>query len=160
MIRAPTRLGKSGSMETMTGNVTASSPAALRRMKAAKRRDTGPELRLRRELHRRGLRYRVDYPVLPRRRGDIVFTALRVAVFVDGCWWHSCPDHGTKAKANAGFWEAKLEANRQRDLDTTAALSADGWHVVRIWEHEDAAIAVWKVVDAVAAARADRNIGE
>jgi DNA mismatch endonuclease, patch repair protein len=105
-------------------------------MQATRRTDTAPELALRRELHRRGLRYRVDYPVLPRRRADVAFPRQRVAVFVDGCFWHSCPDHGTQAKANAEWWRAKLEANVERDRDTDARLAAAGWTVVRAWEHE------------------------
>lgn len=115
-----------------------SSAAARRRMLAAKRRDTAPELALRRLLHAQGLRYRVDVKVLTggRRRADIVFTRSRVVVFVDGCFWHSCPLHGTLPKANAEWWAAKLEVNRRRDADTTQRLEAAGWHVERVWEHE------------------------
>jgi len=94
---------------------------------------------LRRELHRIGLRYRVNRPVLPgvRRRADVVFTPARVAVFVDGCFWHGCPSHGTRPKANADWWAAKLAGNVARDRDTDARLDAAGWRVVRVWEHED-----------------------
>lgn len=102
-------------------------------------RDTRPETALRRELHGRGLRYRVDFPPLPglRRRADVVFTRARVAVFVDGCFWHRCPNHGTSPRNNREWWRAKLDRNVERDRDTDAALAAAGWRVVRVWEHED-----------------------
>lgn len=103
------------------------------------RRDTAPETQLRRELHARGLRYRVDRPVLRelRRRPDIVFNPARVAVFVDGCFWHGCPQHATWPKHNADFWREKIETNRQRDVDTDLRFEGAGWQVVRVWEHED-----------------------
>jgi DNA mismatch endonuclease, patch repair protein len=104
-------------------------------MAANRRRDTSPEIEVRSALHARGLRFRVDYPVLPRRRGDIVFPRQRVVVFIDGCFWHSCPEHGTTAKANATYWADKLKANSRRDRDTNARLSNDGWRVLRFWEH-------------------------
>ncbi|MEA3078002.1 MAG: mismatch endonuclease, patch repair protein [Actinomycetota bacterium] len=116
---------------------SASSVAASTRMRANRRRDTQPELALRRLLHARGLRYRVDYPVLPRRRADIVFPRRRLAIYVDGCFWHGCPRHATQAKANAGFWQAKIAANRQRDATTCTDLHSSGWTVLRFWEHED-----------------------
>lgn len=117
----------------------ASSPDALRRMQRQRRRDTKPEMELRRELHRLGLRYRVDHPIVPsvRRRADVAFVRARVAVFVDGCFWHSCPLHATQPKSNAEWWTSKLAANRERDHDTDARLVAAGWTSVRIWEHED-----------------------
>ncbi len=103
------------------------------------RRDTQPELAIRSELHRRGLRFRVDRPPLPglRSRADIVFGPARVAVYVDGCFWHSCPEHGTRPKANAEWWEQKLKRNHERDAETDRTLRENGWEVVRIWEHED-----------------------
>jgi DNA mismatch endonuclease (patch repair protein) len=108
-------------------------------MQATRRRDTPAELALRRELHARGLRYRVDYPPLEnlRRRADIVFTRAKVAVFCDGCWWHGCPEHRTWPTANAEWWREKIDANQRRDRDTDARLAAAGWDVVRVWEHED-----------------------
>lgn len=111
-------------------------------MSAQRRRDTAIELRLRRLLHRNGLRYRVDHPPIPglRRRGDIVFTAARVCVFVDGCFWHSCPAHATRPKANAAWWAQKLERNVARDRETDQKLESEGWTVVRVWEHEDPAV--------------------
>ena len=99
---------------------------------------TGPELAIRRELHRRGLRYRVDVRGLPG-RPDIVFTRARIVVQVDGCFWHGCPDHAVAPKANADWWRAKLAANRERDVRTDRALAEDGWLVMRVWEHEEPA---------------------
>lgn len=117
----------------------ASSPDSLRRMQRQRRRDTKPEATLRRELHRLGMRYRVDRLVIPgvRRRADIVFVRARVAIFVDGCFWHVCPAHGTWPQANAAWWESKLRANIARDRDTDSRLAAAGWQVVRLWEHDD-----------------------
>lgn len=108
-------------------------------MLATRRRDTSAELALRCELHRRGLRYRVDYPPLPglKRRADIVFTRQRVAIFCDGCFWHGCPDHATWPRNNAAWWRKKIEANKRRDADTDARLADAGWIVFRVWEHED-----------------------
>ena len=118
----------------------ASSPAASATMRANRRRDTKPELLLRSALHRGGWRFRVDVPidVTGRRvRPDIVFTRRRVAVFVDGCFWHSCQEHGRIPKTNVSYWETKLNANKARDLADTRALEHDGWKVVRVWEHDD-----------------------
>jgi DNA mismatch endonuclease, patch repair protein len=108
-------------------------------MSRQRRRDTAPEIALRRQLHARGLRYRVAWPIpgLSRRTVDIAFTRARLAVFVDGCFWHSCPEHATYPSANGAWWAAKLAANQQRDRTTTEHLEASGWTVVRIWEHED-----------------------
>lgn len=113
--------------------------ATSRRMARQRTRDTGPEMLLRRELHRRGLRYRVDAPVpgMPRRRADILFTRAKVAVFVDGCFWHGCPEHKTAPANNGEWWTAKLARNVERDRETDAHLTSLGWTVVRIWEHED-----------------------
>jgi DNA mismatch endonuclease (patch repair protein) len=120
-------------------------------MLATRRRDTPAEVGLRSALHRMGLRFRVDWPPLEgsRRRADVVFTRARVAVFVDGCFWHDCPDHGTRPKENADWWAAKLEQNRLRDADTTRALTEAGWVVLRFWEHEDPATAAELVRQAV-----------
>jgi DNA mismatch endonuclease (patch repair protein) len=117
----------------------ASSDAALSRMMAARQRDTAPEIELRAELSRLGMRYRLHRAVVPgvRRRPDIVFGSARMAVFVDGCFWHGCPRHGTMAKSNRRFWEGKILANKVRDTDTNRRLRAAGWRVVRVWEHED-----------------------
>lgn len=116
------------------------------------RKDTAPELALRRELHRRGLRYRVERPLpgLPRRRADIVFSRKRVAVFVDGCFWHACPVHGTWPARNDTWWATKLRRNVERDSETDAHLESLGWLVVRVWEHEVTGLAADRVVAAVA----------
>jgi DNA mismatch endonuclease, patch repair protein len=118
----------------------ASSEAARRTMRGNRRRDSVPELRLRRLLHAAGLRFRVDLPIrLPGRRPirpDVVFTRKRVVVFVDGCFWHGCADHGRRPQANAAYWGAKVEVNQRRDREQSAALAEAGWTVLRIWEHE------------------------
>ena len=106
-----------------------------RQMKRMPRRDTGPELALRRELHRRGLRFRTHDPGVAG-RPDIVFTRARLAVFVDGCFWHRCPEHGTQPKNNGAWWAAKLDGNVARDRRQEQQLVDEGWTVVRIWEHE------------------------
>lgn len=110
-----------------------------RRMSRQRTRDTEPEMLLRRELHRRGLRYRVDasLPGFPRRRADILFTRARIAVFVDGCFWHGCPEHKTAPATNGAWWAAKLARNIERDRETDAHLRSLGWTVLRVWEHED-----------------------
>jgi DNA mismatch endonuclease (patch repair protein) len=108
-------------------------------MQVTRRRDTPAELALRSALHRLGLRYRVDEAAIKgsRRRADIVFARARVAVFVDGCFWHGCPDHGTQPKRNAEWWRNKLDQNRRRDASTNGELEAAGWQVMRFWEHDD-----------------------
>lgn len=107
-------------------------------MRQVRRRDTGPEVRLRSALHRRGLRFRVDVPLpfLPRHRADIAFGPARLVVYVDGCFWHGCPTHGSIPKANEAWWREKIERVRRRDERTDAALRAEGWAVFRVWEHE------------------------
>ena len=119
------------------------------------RRDTLPERALRSELHRRGLRFRVDRAPVKglRSRADLVFGPARVAVYVDGCFWHSCPEHATKPKANAEWWEQKLKRNRERDAETDRVLREHGWEVVRIWEHEDPVEAADRVQSAVESRR-------
>ncbi|MGY1805028.1 very short patch repair endonuclease [Blastococcus sp. SYSU D00922] len=116
----------------------ASSPQVSLRMSRARRRDTAPEVAVRREAHRRGLRYRVDAPLpgMPRRRADMLFSRRRVAVFIDGCFWHSCPVHASVPAANNAWWVAKLARNTARDRDTDQHLEALGWRVLRFWEHE------------------------
>ncbi|MDO8119721.1 very short patch repair endonuclease [Isoptericola sp. b490] len=130
-----------------------SSEAASARMRRHPRRDTGPELAVRRLLHARGLRYRVCYPVpeMPRRTIDIAFTRAKVAVFIDGCFWHGCPAHKELPKANHDWWAAKIEQNRSRDAGTTAHLMARDWIVVRLWEHDDPVKAISTIVTALAA---------
>jgi DNA mismatch endonuclease (patch repair protein) len=103
-------------------------------------RDTAPELALRSELSRRGLRYRIHLRPVEglRREADIVFTAARLAVFVDGCFWHGCADHRSGAKQNSAWWRSKIEENRRRDADTDERLREAGWTSIRVWEHEPA----------------------
>lgn len=106
-------------------------------MRANRSRDTRPELALRSELFRRGLRYRVNFRPLPsmRRTADLAFTRPKLAVFVDGCFWHGCPDHYSAPVTNGDFWAAKVSRNRERDLDTNRRLNEAGWSVLRVWEH-------------------------
>ena len=108
------------------------------RFSRQKRLETGPEMALRRELHARGLRFRVQHRIegLPRRRADIVFTRRKVAVFVDGCFWHACPDHCVVPTANREWWLWKFSTNRARDRDTNEKLIGLNWTVIRVWEHE------------------------
>lgn len=120
-------------------------------MVANRRRDTRPELGLRALLHARGLRYRVDYrlPFDRRRRADVVFTRLQLAVFVDGCFWHGCPTHYVPPRANESYWRAKVARNRERDVETTLRLESEGWAVVRVWEHVPPAVAADRVLEVV-----------
>jgi DNA mismatch endonuclease (patch repair protein) len=112
-------------------------------MQAQARRDTACELALRRELHARGLRFRVNTRPLAgvRRQADVVFSARRVAVFVDGCFWHGCREHRERVKTNGRWWAAKLARNVRRDRQTNAILGTWGWTVVRVWEHADPTLA-------------------
>lgn len=114
-------------------------------------RDTKAELAVRRIVHAQGLRYRVNAPPEPgiRRTADLLFTCARVAVFIDGCFWHGCPAHFTMPATNTEFWDAKIDRNRQRDADTTAALGDRGWVVLRFWEHEKPLSVASRIVEAV-----------
>ena len=126
----------------------ASSDEALKRMRSTRQRGTAAELAVRAAGDALGLCYEVDRsPMLGiRRRADLVFEAERVAVFVDGCFWHACPEHATWPKANAEWWRAKIEANVARDRDTDRRLTEAGWRVVRVWEHEAADDAASRIV--------------
>lgn len=126
------------------------------RMSRQKRKGTEPEMRLRRLLHRRGLRYRVNFPLqgLPRRRADLTFIGAKVVVFVDGCFWHRCPEHATSPANNGAWWEHKLETNVARDRDTDSRMQAAGWVVLRFWEHEDMEVAAERVAGVVTERRA------
>jgi DNA mismatch endonuclease, patch repair protein len=111
-------------------------------MQGNRRRDTKPEKALRSALFSLGLRYRVDHPIKPSEqsraiRPDIVFTRARLAVFVDGCFWHGCPDHGNSPRRNSRYWDAKLARNRDRDRHYDDLLESGGWTVIRFWEHEN-----------------------
>lgn len=126
----------------------ASSPDVRRRMQRQPRESTGPERALRSALHRAGLRFRLHVPVLDgrSRKADIVLARHRAVVFVDGCFWHACPKHGTRPRVNRWYWDAKLEGNRRRDRDTDRRLRAAGWRVVRVWEHEAPTAAAQRIV--------------
>jgi DNA mismatch endonuclease, patch repair protein len=131
-----------------------SSPGRSANMRANRRTDTKPELALRRALHKLGYRFRKDYRLDldgRRVRPDIAFTARRVAVFVDGCFWHACPEHGSKPRANDWYWTPKLARNVERDRVADETLAAAGWQVVRIWEHESLEQALAAVVAVVGA---------
>lgn len=130
----------------------ASSEAARRTKVATRGRDTRPETRVRSSLHRMGYRFRVCVQPIPtlRRSADIVFPRLELAVFIDGCFWHGCPEHYNPPRTNAGYWVSKIERNVARDRDTDARLRQAGWQVLRLWEHIEpsaAAQAIAAVVD-------------
>jgi DNA mismatch endonuclease (patch repair protein) len=135
-----------------------SAPVSVR-MSRQKSRNTQVEIELRRRLHAAGLRYRIHRrPVLGvRREADIVFGPARVAVFVDGCFWHGCPEHATWPRRNAEFWREKIEGNRRRDANTDTRLADAGWLVVRVWEHEGIDAAAARVQRAVAARRVNQG---
>lgn len=170
MLRSVSYLGRYGGVQTVSSRAQgglrtvvdvqsppASTEAVRRSMAANRSRDTAPELALRRACFARGLRYRTSTRPVPelRRTADLVFVGPRVAVFLDGCFWHGCPDHFTKAKRNAGFWRDKVETNRARDEATTIALTSAGWAVLRFWEHVDPEAAA----ELVQAAVVERTLG-
>ena len=130
-------------------------PTVSRRMKNQPTSGTAPELLLRSELHRLGLRFRVQVPVIPnsRRLVDIAFGPAKVAVFVDGCFWHGCFEHRPLPKTSRDFWRKKIQANRQRDTETNSILMSLGWAPVRVWEHEDMKAAARTVAELVAKRR-------
>lgn len=125
-------------------------------------KDTAAELAVRRLLHAAGLRYRVEYPVpgLARRRIDVAFTSVKVAVLIDGCFWHGCPEHATQPKSNADWWRQKLDRNMARDAETTEHLIAAGWEVLRFWEHETAEAVAVAVTATVERRRAQQRRGK
>ena len=132
-------------------------PGVRRSMQGNRSRDTKPELALRSILHARGLRYRVNLRLLgTRHTADVVFTRAKVAVFVDGCWWHGCPEHYVRAKTNTAYWHTKIERNVARDAKVAALLSEAGWTVVRAWEHEDPQAVAERVERAVRGAGGQR----
>lgn len=140
-------------------SMTPSSPGVSARMSRQASKDTGVELAVRRLLHASGMRYRVEYPVpgMPRRRIDVAFTKTKVAVLIDGCFWHGCPEHATQPKANAEWWRTKLDRNMARDLETTEHLTAEGWTVLRFWEHTPAEKVAATVCAAVDRKNRDRD---
>jgi DNA mismatch endonuclease (patch repair protein) len=116
-------------------------------MRATPQKDTPTEMRLRSSLYRLGLRFRIHKRVIKElsRTADIIFSRAKVAVFVDGCFWHGCSLHGTIPKTNRKWWFEKIDTNRQRDSDTVMRLDLVGWKAVRIWEHEDPDVAALKI---------------
>jgi DNA mismatch endonuclease (patch repair protein) len=136
-------------------------PGRAANMRGNRRSDTKPEMALRAALHAKGYRYRKDFRLdlpLRRVRPDIAFTRRRVAVFVDGCFWHACPDHGSKPKNNDWYWSPKLAKNVERDRAADEALAQAGWTVVRIWEHVPLPDAIDAVITAVGGPRARRSL--
>jgi DNA mismatch endonuclease (patch repair protein) len=130
-----------------------SPPAIRRKMSLQRSHNTGPEVALRSALHRRGLRFRVHQRPLPdlRREADIVFRRAKVAVFVDGCFWHGCPEHGRRVHAaNSWYWPDKIARNKARDLDTDQRLRNGGWRSVRVWEHEAPELAAAAIAEHLA----------
>lgn len=125
----------------MMSTAKPSSPGVSARMSRQARRDTTPEVAVRKLLHAAGYRYRLNerVPGMSRRTIDIAFTRAKVAVMIDGCFWHGCPEHATQPKANSEWWRKKLDRNMARDVETTAHLTAAGWTVLRFWEHVPAA---------------------
>jgi DNA mismatch endonuclease (patch repair protein) len=138
---SPDKVGQITRKSTAAVPLDAATSARLRRQP---RSATKPEVVLRRELHRRGLRFRVNHPGLPG-RPDVAFTRARIAVFVDGCFWHACPEHGTLPRNNREWWQAKLDRNVTRDRAKDAALTSLGWTVLHVWEHEAAEAAADRV---------------
>ncbi|MEU5534164.1 very short patch repair endonuclease [Streptomyces sp. NPDC020362] len=144
---------------------TPPTPGRSRNMAAIKRRDTKPERTIRTLLHAAGKRYRVDLRLQlggARPRPDIVFTRARVAVFVDGCFWHCCPEHGRQPAVNGGYWGPKLERNVARDRAADEALISAGWTVIRVWEHEAPELAAERIIavlDAIACTKRDAEAG-
>lgn len=138
----------------------ASSPAVRNVMRGNRGRDTLPELALRQLLHSRGYRYRVHRRPLKdlNRRADIVIAKWRIAVFVDGCFWHGCPRHFAPPSTNFEYWQGKIARNRARDAETTKALRRRGWTVIRVWEHETPVAAAGKVERALARAKRTQSV--
>ncbi|MGW4744750.1 very short patch repair endonuclease [Streptomyces sp. NPDC004290] len=130
-------------------------------MRRQARKDTAAELAVRRLLHAAGLRYRVEFPVpgMARRRIDVAFTSVKVAVLIDGCFWHGCPEHATQPKANAEWWRQKLDRNMARDRETTEHLTSSGWEVLRFWEHEAPEDVALRVAGAVKRRRSSARGG-
>jgi DNA mismatch endonuclease, patch repair protein len=133
----------------------AASPSVRAVMRGNRHRDTRPEMALRSAVHALGLRYRVGIRPIPsiRRTADLVFTRAKVAVYLDGCFWHGCPTHHRPATRNVEFWTEKVNKNRARDADTDTRMAQAGWMTVRVWEHESAAVAALAIRDIISARR-------
>lgn len=143
----------------MMAKPTAKSLIVSAQMRAQRIVDTEAELAVRRALHSAGLRYRKHYPVPGRRRRsiDVAFPGKRIAIFIDGCFWHGCEIHRTVPKSNRTWWQAKLDENRARDRDTTEVLIGQGWTVLRFWEHDDPGDVVAAVASALALPQSGRG---
>lgn len=130
-------------------------------MQGNKSKDTLAELAIRKALHAKGLRYRVNMRPVPdlRRTADVVFTRARLAIFIDGCFWHACSAHYVEPKANVDYWRPKINRNRDRDLETTQRMQDAGWVVMRFWEHEETETVVHEIVLAVDATRRPNRSG-
>lgn len=138
----------------------ASTPAVRAVMRGNKRRDTRPELALRSALHALGFRYRVDARPIPgiRRTADLIFIREKVAVFLDGCYWHGCKEHYRPSRKNSEFWSAKIAANQARDRETDRLLREAGWETIRIWEHEPPEAAAAQIAEVISRKRASRAV--
>ena len=162
-VSAESALVRSGVPARVPPAPASTNAGVSRSMRGNRRRNTSPELRLRSALHRRGWRFRVDLPVElgagRRPRPDLLFTRARVAVFVDGCFWHCCPVHGRPPMSNKSYWEPKLIRNAQRDREDTFRLERAGWVVVRLWEHVNVEDAVASVEMALGAKRGRLRVG-
>lgn len=123
------------SSSQVTRHPAALNAAVSRQMSRMPRASSGPELAVRRELHRRGLRFRLHPATLPG-RPDVVLTRARLAIFIDGCFWHCCPQHGVMPRNNRDWWQTKLHRNVERDREKDVALAALGWRTMHFWEHE------------------------
>jgi len=139
----------------MADTALATTPRTRARMRAQRQRDTRPELAIRKELHRRGYRYRLAKPAIRglRSQPDFIFPREKIAVFVNGCFWHVCPEHATWPTNNAAWWRAKLEGNVARDRRIDATLRDHGWVPLRLWEHETVDAACGTVIAALEARR-------
>ncbi|MBQ0867865.1 very short patch repair endonuclease [Streptomyces smyrnaeus] len=137
--------------ESLPEGSWASSAARRRNMQAIRSRDTTPERRIRQLVHARGARYRVSARPLPdlRRTADMVFRSAKIAVFIDGCYWHGCAEHYVPPKTNSGYWSDKVARNIARDRDTDQKLKEAGWLVLRFWEHEDSDACADKILTEV-----------
>lgn len=147
----------------MTAYPHPSDAAVSKRMRANRRRDSRAELAVRSALHHAGLRFFVDRPIrLTGRivRPDIVFPRATVAVFIDGCFWHACPEHGTEPRRNEHYWSPKLRRNVECDRAVDEALMRSGWHVARFWEHQPVSEVAGNIAGIVASRRAARPLAD